>query len=93
MIRSPLSMKPLSVLHAHYVWLSQTETWMYTTVKFLPREVASHIVCETTTCLEQFDLPNIHARNQAHPWRYAFEEWVLRRWGWGPCRTFRPPPR
>jgi len=82
-------MKPLSVLHANYAWLSQTETWMYTTVKFLPREVTSHIVCERTACLEQFNLPNIHARNQIHPWRYAFEERVQRWLGWKRCRAFR----
>lgn len=52
--------KNIIVLHSVWAWLPQTMTWLYNQVRFLPPEVSSHIICEQTTNLEQFYLPNIH---------------------------------
>ena len=49
------------VIQSLPVWLPQTETWIYNQVKYLQREVESHIVCAKTENLDQFDLENIHA--------------------------------
>lgn len=51
----------INILHSFPVWLPQTQTWMYNQVKFLPDTTNNHIVCEQTTNLEQFNVPNIHS--------------------------------
>ena len=53
--------QPLNILHSVPVWLPQTQTWMYNQVNFLPDTINNHIVCEQTTNLEQFKVPNIHS--------------------------------
>ena len=50
----------LIVIHSHKTWLQLTETWLYTQLRYLPKTVESHIVCESTVNLDQFHLPNIH---------------------------------
>jgi len=51
---------PLSVLQSVQSWLPQTETWLYTQVRFLPDDVESTIACEVTVNLDQFPFPRIH---------------------------------
>jgi colanic acid/amylovoran biosynthesis glycosyltransferase len=52
----------IRVVHSNPVWLSQTQTWLYTQVTNLPLErVESHVVCEHTANLDQFAVPHLHA--------------------------------
>ncbi|MGB9627196.1 MAG: glycosyltransferase [Thermodesulfobacteriota bacterium] len=51
------------VLHSIHVWLSQTNTWLYNLVRFLPNDIESHIACEEISNLDQFFVPNIHRLN------------------------------
>jgi len=51
---------PISVIHSTPVWLPQTMTWLYHQIRFLSPEIRSHILCERTENLEQFNLPHIH---------------------------------
>jgi colanic acid/amylovoran biosynthesis glycosyltransferase len=51
----------LTVAHLRHRWLSQTETWIYEQVRYLPPHVQSHIVCSYTENLDQFSVPNIHS--------------------------------
>ncbi|MDY7079451.1 MAG: glycosyltransferase [Chloroflexota bacterium] len=44
----------------------------------LPPEVESHIVCENTENLEQFDVPHIHSLAQAPRWRYLWDKGLRR---------------
>ncbi|HEX9637828.1 MAG TPA: glycosyltransferase [Acidobacteriota bacterium] len=70
---------PIKVVHSQPTWLPQTATWIYNQVRFLPPEVTSHIVCDRTENLEQFELPNIHALERQPRWRRLVEV-QRRRW-------------
>jgi len=81
-IRSPIDSAsttsvPLVVLHSFPTWLPQTQIWMYNLVRFLPRDVESHILSETTENLEQFRLPNIHPLSEEPGWIY-YRDYLLR---------------
>jgi colanic acid/amylovoran biosynthesis glycosyltransferase len=65
---------PLRVLHSFPNWLPQTQTWLYHQVRYLPEEIESHIVCETTENLDQFSVPHIHALENASRWRYVWDK-------------------
>lgn len=54
----------MKVVHFYPVWLSQTATWLYYQIKYLPDSVEPHVVCEKTENLEQFSTPNIHSLSQ-----------------------------
>jgi colanic acid/amylovoran biosynthesis glycosyltransferase len=60
---------PLTVLHSVPRWLPQTETWLYTQVRFLPPAIESHIACESTENLDQFPAANIHCMRDGPAWR------------------------
>ncbi|NKQ38247.1 MAG: colanic acid biosynthesis glycosyltransferase WcaL [Methanosarcinales archaeon] len=64
----------IKVIHSHPVWLPQTQTWMYNQVKYLPKTVESHIVCEITQNLNQFMVPNIHSLHELARWRYYWDK-------------------
>lgn len=68
---------PLVVLHSFPTWLPQTQIWMYNLVRFLPRDIESHILSETTENLEQFRLPNIHPLSGEPAWIY-YRDFLLR---------------
>ncbi len=51
----------IKAIHSFPVWLPQTQTWMYTQVKYLPETIETHIVCKKTENLKQFEVPNIHS--------------------------------
>lgn len=55
----------IKVIHSSPVWLPQTQTWMYNQVKYLPDDIDTHIVCEQTENLDQFEVPNIHLLPQS----------------------------
>lgn len=65
--------KKVVVVQSYPVWLAQTLTWMYNQVRFLPREVENHIVCENTENLDQFSLPNIHSLSESPILRYYWD--------------------
>ena len=66
------------MIHSHPVWLPQTQTWMYNQVKYLPKMIESHIVCERTQNLDQFTVPHIHSLHQAARWRYYWDKGLRR---------------
>lgn len=71
----PFGTPPLVVIHSHPVWLPQTQTWMYNQVHHLPGElVESHIVCEQTLNLDQFEVPNIHCLRDESMFRYVWQK-------------------
>ncbi len=65
---------PIKVIHSFPTWLHQTQTWMYTQVKYLPANIEAHIVCHRTANLDQFEVPNIHALSDAPQWRWYWEK-------------------
>lgn len=52
--------RPLTVLHSFPNWLPLTQVWLYNQVRFLPSRVRTQIVCERTSHLDLFALPNMH---------------------------------
>jgi colanic acid/amylovoran biosynthesis glycosyltransferase len=68
----------MRALHSFPIWLPQTQTWMYNQIRYLPKEVESHIICEITENLGQFWLPNIHSLSAASLWRYYWDLWLKR---------------
>ena len=68
-------MKPSKIItiHGFPVWLPQTMTWLYNQVRYLPNQVESHIICESTENIDQFFLPNIHSLEEAPRWRYYWD--------------------
>ncbi len=60
------------VLHSIHVWLSQTNTWLYNQVRFLPEDIESHVICEQTSNLDQFFVPNIHHLANTSIWSLLF---------------------
>lgn len=70
----------LTVIHSVLRWLPQTEAWLYDQVRSLPPEIESHIVCESTSNLDQFPMPNIHSLLDASRWR-SFWDSALRKLG------------
>jgi len=74
----------LTVIHNCQSWLPQTQTWLYNQVRYLPQEIESHIICETTQNLDQFALPNIHALENAPKycqiWNHGLRKLKLRRY-------------
>jgi colanic acid/amylovoran biosynthesis glycosyltransferase len=64
----------IGILHSFPVWLPQTQTWLYNQVRYLPDDIESSIVCETTENLDQFNLPNIHSLASAPRWRYIWDK-------------------
>lgn len=58
--------RPLPVAHSYPEWLPQTQTWLHAQVRHTPAAlVENHIVCERTTNLDQFSVPNLHALSNA----------------------------
>jgi len=51
----------IRVLHYTSVWLPQTEIWLYNQVMYMPAHVENHVVCETTTNLDQFAVRNLYS--------------------------------
>lgn len=63
-------------VHSAYIWLPQTQTWMYNQIRHLPADMEPHIVCERTENLDQFGLPNIHSFSDASLYRYVLTKTV-----------------
>jgi colanic acid/amylovoran biosynthesis glycosyltransferase len=77
----------LTVLHSVYDWLPRTENWIYSQITFLPPEVKSCVVCESTQRIAEFWLPNIYCLRTASRWRYYLCE-GLRQLGIAPHPYF-----
>ena len=61
-----------------YRWLAQTETWLYNQVRFLPKAVECHVVTQTVQNRDQFEVPHLHALENA-PWpRRALDAAMMR---------------
>ncbi len=53
----------LTVVHSTGSWLPLTENWIYTQVKYLPDDVACHVLCRKTANVAQYGVPNMHVYN------------------------------
>jgi colanic acid/amylovoran biosynthesis glycosyltransferase len=80
----------ITLLHTIPVWLPQTETWIYNQVHYLQSNVETHIICETTKHLDQFQVPNIHSLWEASRWRYFLNVGMrkLELWHYSPYSNF-----
>ena len=67
-----------TVIHSFPFWLPQTQTWMYNQIRYLPEEVACHVVCERTENLDQFAVPNIHALREHSMLHYLWDKGAVR---------------
>ena len=67
-----------TVIHSFPVWLPQTQTWLYNQVRFLPADVACHVVCERTENLGQFGMANIHALREHSAPRYYWDKGLVK---------------
>jgi colanic acid/amylovoran biosynthesis glycosyltransferase len=59
-------------------WLPQTETWLYTQVKFLPADIESHVACTRTENLDQFPYPRVHALLDLPRWQHVWDRAMRR---------------
>ena len=82
-----LKRKKTIVIHSIRCWLYQTGTWLYNQVCYLPANVESHVACEKTINLDQFEVPNIHSMQAHSRWQY-FHVRVARKLGLRPKNTF-----
>lgn len=64
----------IKVIQSYPVWLPQTQTWMYNQIRCLPETVESHILCDRTQNLDQFNLPNIHALEYLPSTQYLWDK-------------------
>lgn len=71
---------PLPVLQSVQCWLPQTETWLYTQVRFLPPTIESTVACERTANLDQFPFPRIRCLDEV-PALLRFGDRVVRKLG------------
>lgn len=71
-------MSPIKVVHVRSRWLAQTETWLYEQVKHLPPTIESHVLCNFTWNLDQFNLPRLHSLSN-HRTIDGFSDAVLRK--------------
>lgn len=71
-----------SVRVAHYsrTWLSQTETWLYNQVRYLPARVRSCVICEHTRNLDQFAVEDIRSLEE-EPWWKGLGDRGMRKLG------------
>lgn len=72
-LAAPTAPKALTVLHSVPSWLPQTQTWLHTQTRFLPDSIDSHVVCERTEHLDQFNVPNIHSLGTGPRWRVVLD--------------------
>ncbi|MDJ0674820.1 MAG: glycosyltransferase [Calothrix sp. MO_167.B42] len=82
MIDRLLYEKHLTILHSHQNWLPLTENWIYNQIHYLPDQIENHVVCKTTTNLEQFGLPNIHCLSEVMPWLDSLDKKFGKLRGW-----------
>lgn len=68
----------IPVIQSVSKWLPQTATWLHNQVRFLPPEIESHIVCETTMNLDQFPQPHVHALDSQPRWRVVRDKGLRR---------------
>ncbi len=64
----------LVVAQGVFSWLPQTEIWIYNQIKSLDSSIESHIICEFSTNLKQFALPNILCLQKKYPICYFYEK-------------------
>jgi colanic acid/amylovoran biosynthesis glycosyltransferase len=77
----------IKVIHTFPIWLPQTQTWMYTQVKYLPKNVETYVVCDVKKNLEQFAVPNIHCQREYSLLSFYWDK-VLRKLNRKPKRDF-----
>jgi len=49
------------VLHSFSTWLPLTQTWNYNQIRYLPHDIVSHVVADTTTHLDRFPIARLHS--------------------------------
>ncbi len=68
----------LVVVHSIHVWLSQTNTWLFSQVSHLSESIESHVHCLRTDNLDQFQVPNIHCEASLSPSQKLLNRALLR---------------
>ena len=63
--------RALTVLHSTWIWLPLTETWLANQLRFLPRSIESHVVCERTVDSGLFRPASVHAAADAGAIRHV----------------------
>jgi colanic acid/amylovoran biosynthesis glycosyltransferase len=63
----------LSVLQSVPSWLPQTETWLYTQVRFLPADIESTVVSERSANLDQFPFPRVYVLKELPAYRQLWD--------------------
>jgi colanic acid/amylovoran biosynthesis glycosyltransferase len=63
----------LSVVHSVHNWLLRTSNWIYSQVIFLPPEVNRCVICDFTTNIAEFWVPNIYSLKAISRWRYYLD--------------------
>jgi len=69
---------PIRVVHFYPVWLSQTATWLYYQILYLPDWIEPHVVCETTANLEQFPVSSLYSLSREPNWRSLIDRGLRR---------------
>ncbi len=65
---------PLKVIHSSPIWLPQTQTWIYNQFRHLPKDqIETHVVCDQTENLDQFNVPNIHSLSGKSKLRFFWD--------------------
>ena len=67
-----------TVIHSLEAWLAQTETWIYNQVRYLPDDIANHVVCDRTLNLDQFPAPRLHSLCDASSLRYLWDKGLVK---------------
>jgi colanic acid/amylovoran biosynthesis glycosyltransferase len=69
----------LKVIHTSFVWLPQTQTWMFNQIRYLPEDIECYVLCERTANLDQFILPRMRILLQdAGIIRYYWEKGLIK---------------
>lgn len=68
----------MKVFHSTDTWLPETQNWIFTQVKFLPKSIDSQIVCRATKNLGDFSFENFHQLGGLSKGRglCRFERWL-----------------
>ncbi|QAU33632.1 glycosyltransferase [Janthinobacterium sp. 17J80-10] len=70
--------KEITVAHSVSSWLPQTQTWLFNQIRYLPKEIVNHVICEFTENLDQFLIPNIHCLSNEAPFRYYWDKILIK---------------
>lgn len=68
----------IKVIHNLPSWLPLTQNWIYQQILFLPPWIDTHVVCERTENLHQFDISNIYCINSKSHYMCLWDEYAIK---------------